>query len=223
MTIDEIMCALESKGTAQNRKVYARHGVGDNLFGVSYADLYKLQKKIKTDHALARQLWDTGNHDARVLSTLIADPQQATSGELDAWAKQITCSVIADMFARYVAASPLAAEKRKQWINSEDEYVAQTGWTLHGLASRDGGDMSDEELLGRLRYIEAHIHQSKNKVRHAMNMALIGIGLRNTALRKEALAAAARIGKVVVDHGETGCKTPDAAAYIRKAEARKKR
>jgi len=30
------------------------------------------------------------------------------------------------------------------------------------------------------------------------------------------LAAAKRIGKVEVDHGETGCKTPDAAAYIRK-------
>ena len=28
--------------------------------------------------------------------------------------------------------------------------------------------------------------------------------------------AARRIGEVHVDHGETGCKTPDAAAYIQK-------
>lgn len=27
--------------------------------------------------------------------------------------------------------------------------------------------------------------------------------------------------KVVVDHGETGCKTPDAGAYIQKALARR--
>jgi len=39
-------------------------------------------------------------------------------------------------------------------------------------------------------------------------------------LKKEAIAAAGRIGKVEVDHGKTSCKTPDAAAYIKKASAR---
>jgi hypothetical protein len=52
-----------------------------------------------------------------------------------------------------------------------------------------------------------------------MNMAVIQIGCRNAALRKAATAAARRIGKVVVDHGDTACKTPDAAAYIDKAWA----
>ena len=54
-----------------------------------------------------------------------------------------------------------------------------------------------------------------------MNSALIGI--RNRALEQKALAAAKRIGQVEVDHGETGCKTPDAAAYIRKAVERRKK
>ena len=49
-----------------------------------------------------------------------------------------------------------------------------------------------------------------------MNNALINIGTRNASLRKKATAAAKRIGKVAVDHGETNCKTPDAAAYIKK-------
>jgi len=35
-------------------------------------------------------------------------------------------------------------------------------------------------------------------------------------------AAARRIGKVEVDHGDTSCKTPDAEPYILKASARKK-
>ena len=39
------------------------------------------------------------------------------------------------------------------------------------------------------------------------------------ALRKAALVAAKRIGKVEVDHGDTACKTPDAAEYIEKAWA----
>jgi hypothetical protein len=47
-------------------------------------------------------------------------------------------------------------------------------------------------------------------------MTVILIGSRNVALRKAATAAAKRIGKVDVDHGDTACKTPDAASYIEK-------
>ena len=50
-----------------------------------------------------------------------------------------------------------------------------------------------------------------------MNSALIGIGMRSDSLERKAIAVARRIGTVVVDHGLTGCKTPDAASYIPKA------
>ena len=62
---------LKSLGTAQNRKIYARHGAGEAMFGVSYADLGKTKKEIKTDHPLAESLWASGNHDARVLATMV--------------------------------------------------------------------------------------------------------------------------------------------------------
>jgi hypothetical protein len=52
-----------------------------------------------------------------------------------------------------------------------------------------------------------------------MNSALIQIGCRSVALRKAALAAAKRIGKVEVDYGDTACETPDAAEKIEKAWA----
>ncbi len=72
-----------------------------------------------------------------------------------------------------------------------------------------------------LETIEREIHSRKNRVRDAMNNALIAIGIRNSELENLALAAAQRIGKVEVDHGETGCKTPDAAEYIRKTRDRR--
>jgi len=65
-----------------------------------------------------------------------------------------------------------------------------------------------------LAALDRGIHQAPNWTRHAMNNALIAIGGYRTELREEALAAAGRIGRVVVDHGKTNCKTPDAAAYI---------
>jgi hypothetical protein len=73
--------------------------------------------------------------------------------------------------------------------------------------------------LALVSKIESRIHAEPNGVREAMNRALIAIGVRNPKCQKAAVAAAKRIGKVEIDHGETGCKTPDAAAYIDKTIA----
>ena len=54
-----------------------------------------------------------------------------------------------------------------------------------------------------------------------MNNTLIAIGTRSKGLHKNAIAAAKRIGRVEVDHGETGCKTPSAIPYMEKTWAHK--
>jgi hypothetical protein len=72
-----------------------------------------------------------------------------------------------------------------------------------------------------LATIEKEIHRSPNWARRAMNGALISIGVAKPTLRKKAIDAAKRIGKVEVDHGETSCKTPEAVAYIDKASKRR--
>ena len=99
MNVDEVMQQLANWGSEQTRKTYRRHGVIDEMFGVSYANLYTLRKKIKTDRGLAKALWATGNHDAKVLATMIADPAQLTSGELDTWAKDLNDYAITHAFA----------------------------------------------------------------------------------------------------------------------------
>lgn len=222
MTTKAVMKELETAGTAQNRKVYARHGVSAPLFGVSFANLKALAKKIKRDQALAEGLWATGNHDARVLATMIADPESLTAGTLDAWVKELDNYVISDAFSKLVGQSKLARKKADQWTKSANDFGGQVGWNLvSGLAMlADGVDVA--YLRERLATIEREIHKRRNRTRHAMNMAICAIGIGVESLRDEAIAAAGRIGPVEVDHGETGCKTPDAAAYIRKAAGRKK-
>jgi len=51
---------------------------------------------------------------------------------------------------------------------------------------------------------------------------VICIGLRSAKMKRKAIATAKRIGVVEVDHGQTGCKTPEAVAYIEKADAHRK-
>ena len=71
LPLAEVMAALEKAGTEQNRKTWARHGVTGPMFGVSFAYLKTLMKRIKVDHELALSLWDTGNFDARNLAVKI--------------------------------------------------------------------------------------------------------------------------------------------------------
>ena len=116
-----------------------------------------------------------------------------------------------------------ARDKAEQWRNATGEWPGRAGWHLVAQLAMQDADLPDAYFLARLDDIEREIHTRKNRVRDAMNNALIAIGLRSPALEPPALAAAARLGKVVVDHGPTGCKTPDAAAYIHRALSRRQK
>lgn len=222
MDFDEVMRELERLGTEQNRKVYRRHGAGDVLFGVSFAHLNALQKRIKKDQALAEELWATGNADARTLAAMIADPARFTVAQLDGWLDGVRYPVLLDLVVKHVALrSPVAREAMDRWITSDDEWIGRAGWSLLGLLAAEDPALPDALFEKRLAEIEASIHRAKNRTREAMNSALIQIGARNEALRGKALAAARRIGKVEVDHGDTSCKTPDAGPYIEKIWARR--
>ena len=221
MNLQEAMQQLESFGTAQNRKIYGRHGVGDHMFGVSYANQNKLAKAIKRDQDLALELWATGNHDARVLAAMVADPAQASESLLEAWADDLDNYVLTDTFSSFVGKTSLAVDKAEDWCPSDGEWSGRAGWHLVAHLALKNQDLADDYFTACLATIEGEIHARKNRVRDAMNNALIAIGMRNHALEKQALAAAARIGKVEVDHGQTGCKTPDAIDYIRRTVARR--
>ena len=223
MTAEQVLAELESMGTAQNRKVYARHGVGRQMHGVSYGNLGKLKKRIKTDQEVAEGLWASGNHDAMVLATMVADPARVPSGRLDEWARDLDSYVLTDAFSSLAAKTPFVRAKFKQWSRSKNEWLGQAGWLMLCALARDDEELADDFFEDQLQTIESEIHGRQNRVRYAMNSALMNIGGRNLTLKKQAIAAAHRIGKVEVDHGETGCKTPDAAPYIEKMWARKAR
>lgn len=215
-SLAETMRALEKAGSAQTRKTYARHGAQEPMFGVSFATLGTLVKKIGVDHELALELWKTGNHDARVLAMKIADPTKMSSSDLDRWARENRMKMCGAYITALAAESPHGAAKAKEWLAAADASMRATGWGLAGHMANLDDRTPDDWFVKRLAHIEKSIHYAPNAEREAMNMAVIMIGGRNDALRKAATAAAKRIGKVEVDHGDTACKTPDAVAYIAK-------
>ena len=222
MDLRETMAELEAMGTAQNRMVYGRHGVDGPMFGVSYGNLDKLKKKVGTDTELAIDLWATGNHDARVLATKVADPGEVGEELLAAWVEQLDNYVLTDAFSSLAARSPHAAGLMRRWTASHVEWTGAAGWNLVASLAQRGAKKSgvtDDDMASRLDEIEAGVHQAANRVRHSMNQALISIGAYRSPLTARAMAVAEAVGPVEVDHGDTGCKTPAAGPYIEKTRA----
>ncbi len=179
-----------------------------------------MARRIGPDQSLARGLWATGNTDARLLACMVAEPDRMDEAELDAWLGDIKYYVLVDEFVSSVASrKPGVRARMERWTFAARDWVAQAGWDLAAVLALRDPDLGDRFFLDLLAKIEREIGQAGNRTRHAMNGALIAIGLRSEELQSAAVAAAARIGPVVVDHGQTGCVTPSAIPYIEKATA----
>ncbi len=221
MNKEEALEKLEEFGSEQNQKIYKKHGVTNEIFGVSYGDLNKLKREVNKDHKLAEQLWRANNHDAQIFATMIADPKEFSAKDLESWADELNNYIVTDAFSKLVGKTSILKEQTEKWTKSKSEWTARTGWLLLTSLVKDE-NFEDSYFEPYLQKIEKEIHKAKNRVKDAMNMALIAIGARNESLQKQALTIAEKIGKVEVDHGQTGCQTPDAAVYILKMAERNK-
>lgn len=221
----EALARLEAAGTEQNRKIYRRHGASDPLFGVSFAVLDALAKEARRDQALATALWASGNYDARILACKVADPAVIGEAVLDAWLDEMAVYVLVDVFTGAVASKvPGVVARADRWSAGPRDWTAQAGWDLVSHLALDNAvdpAPGDAWFQARVARIEREIAGAGNRTRHAMNMCLCAIGGRSEDLRAVAEAAAARIGPVTVDHGQTGCTTPLVAPYIARIWDRK--
>src|SRR4051812_27913139 len=130
MTKDEVMTALKKLGTEQTKKTWARHGAKGDYFGVKIGDMKTIEKKVKRDHRLAKELYATGNCDAMYLAGLIADEKAVTKAELREWAEKASWRMLSEYTVAWVAAeSPHGLELALEWIDSPKESVASSGWS----------------------------------------------------------------------------------------------
>jgi len=222
MTAKEIVEELRTLGSESIKKVLRNHGVQEPFFGVKIGDMKKIQKRIKTDYQLALDLYDTGNYDAMYLAGLVADDARMTKKDLNHWVKMANGGALATATVPWVAAGSHHGYKLAlEWIESENENVAVAGWaTLSSLvALKDDDDLDSAGLKRLLQRVQKTIHQQPDSVRSAMNGFLIALGTYVQGLSDLAMQAAAKVGKVSVDMGDTACKVPDALEYIHKARA----
>jgi 3-methyladenine DNA glycosylase AlkD len=219
MKLEEVMSKLEELGSEQTKKIYMNHGVKEPFFGVKIGDLKKLVKYVKKDHELALALYDTGNHDAMYLAGLSVNPKLMTKETLQDWVKKAYWYMPAEYTVAGVASeSNYALELAREWMDSEEEMVAVSGWNTYTnyISITPDEKLDLEEIRSRLHQVETTIHEERNRVRYVMNTFVIGAATYVSGLQEEALNVAEKIGKVHVNVGNTACKVPLATQYINK-------
>jgi 3-methyladenine DNA glycosylase AlkD len=220
MTVQQIMTELEKLGSPATKKVLLQHGIREPFFGVKVGDMKPIQKKIKMDYQLAKDLYATGNADAQYLAGLIADDAKMSKADLQIWVKQALSNNISEYTVPWVAAgSPHGYELAREWIDSSKEHISAAGWsTLANLVALQPNEKLDlPGLKALLARAVKDIHSAPNRTRYTMNNFVICLGAYVQPLSAEAIAAGKKIGPVTIDMGGTACKVPLAVEYIQKA------
>lgn len=219
MTKDEVMDQLQSLSNESTKKILLKHGAKEPFFGVKVADMKTIVKKIKKDHELSMELFDTGNGDAQYFAGLIADEKAISAEDLQHWAESSNWQMVSEYTVPWIAAeSNHGLELAKKWIESEDEKIASSGWsTLSSLASiKDDAELDIELFSSLLDRVAKEIHSERNRVKYTMNNFVIATGTYVAQLTDKALVVGEKIGKVSVEMGGTACKVPLINVYVQK-------
>jgi len=219
MSFEEVMQELERLGSEQTRKTWMRHGAKGPIFGVKIGDMKNIQKKIRHNHELALQLFDTGNGDVMYFAALISEPLRMTKAQLNDWAYKAPWYMVSEYAVPWTAAmSNYGRELALEWMDSDDELVESSGWSTYAslLSVKPGNELDLAGIERLLERVVTEIHTAKNRVRYHMNHFVIAVGSYVPELTDKAMAAGAKIGKVDVYLGDTSCKVPSSPEYIQK-------
>jgi 3-methyladenine DNA glycosylase AlkD len=198
MNIKQILKTLRTAGSPQNVAGMARYGiVAKSAYGAPSLAIERLARKVGKDHSLAEELWQTGNHDARILACFVEEPASVTAAQMERWVCDFDNWAICDgcclhLFDRTRFAWP----KTIQWSRRRPEFVRRAGFTLMAVLAVHDKQADDARFLKLLPLIVAGATDERNYVRKAVNWALRSIGKRNLRLNRAAIRTAERIHKL---------------------------
>lgn len=223
MTLKDALKQLEALGSEKMRAQNAKHGAGANQFGVKRGDIRKVADKIKTDHALALALWQTGNIDAQFLAVLVMKPKELSTDEMERLVRSAAWVQVLDWLLSYVVAQHSDKEAlRRKWLaaKTQDPLAGRAGWRL--TADRVEESPEGLDLPALLDRIEGEMGGAAPNVQWTMNGTLAQIGIRFPEHRKRAVAIGEALGIFRDYPTPKGCTSPFAPIWIKAMVSRQK-
>ena len=191
------MAEMRSKRDPKAVEGMARFGISpERTLGLSVPFLRKMAKRLGTDHELAKGLWSSGVHEAKILAALVDDPEKVTEAQMEKWVAGFDSWDICDcccgnLFDR----TPFAYTKAGEWAEHDEEFVKRAGYVLMAELAVHDKKAPDSAFMGFFGAIERGSTDPRNFVKKAVNWALRQIGKRNLRLNRAAIELARKISK----------------------------
>lgn len=196
MTSDQVIANLKHHANAQAVEGMARFGIRPaRALGISIPTLRKMAKAMGRNQALAVALWASGIHEARILASMIAEPQLVSVELMEAWVNDFDAWDVCDQVCENLFdKTPYAYQKAKEWCQQEQEFVRRAGFVMMAELAVHDKQTQDEAFAQFFPLIKQYAGDERNFVKKAVNWALRQIGKRNSHLRTLALECAYEIG-----------------------------
>ena len=156
MRYDDVIRKLQKLANPAAVAGMAKYGIKPGkAYGVSIPNLRAMAKEIGTDHDLALELWDSGIHEARILASMIADPDTTTERLADAWVKDFDSWDVCDQCCMNLFENTkFAYAKALEWSASDKEYVKRAGFVMMARVAVSDKRAKDEKFLEFLGIIK---------------------------------------------------------------------
>ncbi len=208
--VAEVMAELAGLEDPRAREVNEKHG---DDHGVNLSKLRAVAKRLKTQQELARQLWETDDTAARLLSILTCRPKAFERDELDVMLRKARTPKVHDWLVNYVVKkNPHAEELRVVWSADPDPVVASAGWAL--TTERVAKNPEGLDLTGLLDVIEGEMKDAPDRLQWAMNHCLAQIGIEHAEHRTRALDIGERLEVLKEYPTPPNCTSPYAPIWI---------
>ena len=222
MEVNEVVDRLRLTGDPRAVEGMARFGIqSSNSFGVSVPKLRTLARELGHDHHLALKLWETGLHDARLLASMIDDPQQVTISQMEKWVRDFdSWDVVDGCCGNLFDKTPFAVARAKGWCRREEEYEKRAGFGLMAELAVHDKNAKDQVFLDFLPSIINGASDKRNFVKKAVNWSLRQIGKRNLKLNKASVSTALKIQKM--ESGSAKWVAADALRELKSPQVQKR-
>lgn len=213
MNKNEILKQLEMLGDEKIKVQNRKWGADDKQFGNKLGDVRKIAAKIKINHDLALELWNSGYLEAMQLALLIIDVKKLTADDIDKMVKFNKYPRVADWFYSYIIKDFPGKDKlREKWMKSKDKMCLRMGWSLtSGKVARDSADLDISGLLDR---IEKQMGKASPEEQWTMNSTLAQIGISHPKFRNRAIEIGEKLGVYRDYPVSKGCTSPFAPIWI---------
>jgi len=187
-----VLGRLALLGSDEARAGMARYGIRtEDAYGVSVYELRKVARELGRDHELALALWATGNHEARLLASMVDDPELVTEVQMEEWAAAFDSWDVCDQVtSNLFDKTPLAWSKVEEWSASPDEWVKRAAFATAAALAVQDKKAADEPFLRILELCRRESGDDRNYVKKAVNWALRNIGKRDARLHAAAIETA---------------------------------